>query len=306
MWIEIFRTGKHTDAAGNTREWTEDDLDKIVENYDPKSHEAPIVIGHPKDNAPAYGWVESLKREGNVLKAKLKQLIPEFVDMVKKGLFKKRSISLYPDLTLRHVGFLGAMPPAVKGLKDIAFQENDKLITIEFEDQNQNSGDKPMKQGNQQTQNTGQQSMQISETVQQQFNEFQQQLKQLQQQNEELIKRLENKDKEIKNLKDRVKTMQSNARNAELAQFVDGLIQDGRLLPKDREHVLAFMNALDAAGEYQFSDGNETVRTPYVDGFKQFLSGLPKQIYFTNLQASNDNKKHLSPVQKIAAELRNN
>ena len=133
-WIEVFKTGTHTDATGKVKNWTEEDLDEIVKKYDPAGHEAPIVIGHPKDNAPAFGWVEGLKREGKILLAKLKQVVPEFADMVKQGLFKKRSISLYPDSTLRHVGFLGAVPPAVKGLSDIAFKEDDGAIAYEFDE----------------------------------------------------------------------------------------------------------------------------------------------------------------------------
>jgi len=135
MWIPIFKVGTWTDSAGRTRTWTEEDLDRIVEQYDPAEHEAPVVIGHPKHNAPAWGWVEALKREGGVLYAKLKDLVPEFVEMVRKGLFKKRSIALYPDLRLRHIGFLGAMPPAVKGLPDVAFEEGDGAVEIEFADE---------------------------------------------------------------------------------------------------------------------------------------------------------------------------
>jgi hypothetical protein len=127
-WIQIFKTGKHVDSSGQEREWGKEDLDQIVSSYAPEKDKAPVVIGHPKDNAPAYGWVEALKREGNILFAKLKNLAPEFVDMVKKGLFKKRSISLYPNLSLRHVGFLGASPPAIKGLEDIRFQEGEQKV----------------------------------------------------------------------------------------------------------------------------------------------------------------------------------
>jgi hypothetical protein len=83
-----------------------------------------VVVGHPKDNAPAYGWVESLKRDGEVLWAKLKDIVPEFREWLDKKLYKKRSISLYPDGSLRHVGFLGAVPPAVKGLPDPAFRND--------------------------------------------------------------------------------------------------------------------------------------------------------------------------------------
>ena len=134
QWIEIFRVGEQSDSQGNTRKWTVSDLEKIVKNYDAKKHEVPLVVGHPKENAPAFGWVESLKTDGEFLFAKFRQLVPEFVEAVKKGLYKKRSISLYPDLTLRHIGFLGAVPPAVKGLADIKFNESNS-ITIEINTQ---------------------------------------------------------------------------------------------------------------------------------------------------------------------------
>ncbi len=132
-WFEIFKTGEHTDSAGKKKNWTEADLNYMVEKYDPEQHEAPIVIGHPQNNNPAFGWMEALKRKGRILYAKAKDLVPEFVEMVKKGLLKKRSIMVYPDGTLRHIGFLGAMPPAVKGLADIRFRESEQLTYSEIE-----------------------------------------------------------------------------------------------------------------------------------------------------------------------------
>ena len=135
-WIEVFRAGKQTDSAGAERTWTEGDLDAMVARYDPAKHEAPVVVGHPTQNAPAYGWVEGLKRDGAVLLARLKGVMPEFADLVQRGTYKKRSISLYPDLTLRHIGFLGGAAPAVKGLADIAFAERD-CVTFEFSEEDQ-------------------------------------------------------------------------------------------------------------------------------------------------------------------------
>jgi hypothetical protein len=138
MWIEVFKGGTHTDSAGNKREWTANDLKTIVSKYNDQSeedkHEAPVVIGHPETDSPAYGWVEQLKVEGEKILAKVKDLTPEFVEWVKKGLYKKRSISLYPNLLLKHVGFLGGVPPAVKGLADPAFNTDAEYITYEFAD----------------------------------------------------------------------------------------------------------------------------------------------------------------------------
>lgn len=118
QWIELFRAGNYGDKGT----YTVADIDRMVRGYDPAKHEAPVVMGHPEHDAPAYGWVESLKRVGDVLMGKLKQVPAQFEELVKQGRFKKRSISLYrgeDGPSLRHVGFLGALPPEVKGLADV-------------------------------------------------------------------------------------------------------------------------------------------------------------------------------------------
>ena len=124
-WFEVFKAGKHADSAGRVREWTLADLSQIAKNFGSGNggHQAPMVLGHPKDNSPAYGWIKGLKVEGDKLLALPVQVNEKFKEWVKQGLYKTRSISLYPDLTLRHVGFLGAFPPAVKGLADVQFGE---------------------------------------------------------------------------------------------------------------------------------------------------------------------------------------
>jgi len=138
-YVEIFKGGMQKAGDGS-----EHDGDALIENavasFNAKNHEPPAVIGHPTDNGPAWAWVESLKEEvvdgTKTLMARFKQVVPEFADMVEKGLFKKRSAAFYPDGRLRHVGFLGAAPPAVKGLTDIGFSDTDAagLVTFEFEE----------------------------------------------------------------------------------------------------------------------------------------------------------------------------
>ncbi len=121
-WIPIFRGGKQTDSAGREHDGTAL-IEKAVANFNAARHEPPVCIGHPADNAPAYGWVEGLKKQGDLLLARFKQVQPAFAAGVKDGLWKKRSAAFYPDGRLRHVAFLGAAPPAVKGLPDMAFSE---------------------------------------------------------------------------------------------------------------------------------------------------------------------------------------
>lgn len=144
--FEIFRTGKHTSSKGVTLTFGEGDLAAIVAGYDPAVHEAPIVVGHPKQDGPAYGWIKGLAVKGDRLVAFADQVSPEFSELVKGGSFKKVSAAFYaPDSAnnptpgkyhLRHVGFLGAEPPAVKGLKSVDFSDDGSVIVeceaIEF------------------------------------------------------------------------------------------------------------------------------------------------------------------------------
>lgn len=141
--IEIFKAGKRHDATGVEIEITTADLQQAVDAYNINFHESPAVIGHPKHNAPAYGWVKRLELDGDVLKAEFDQIDPEFAEMVEKGRFKKVSSSFYladspnnprpGNLYLRHVGFLGAMPPAVKGLRNPEFADNEQGV-VDFAD----------------------------------------------------------------------------------------------------------------------------------------------------------------------------
>lgn len=137
MWIEIFRTGTFADSTGKTQEFTIDELDRMVQIYNEKASSdesflAPLVKGHPETNSPAYGWVERLARRGNVLYAKLKSLSQEIIQEVREGKYRKVSVSLYPDLRLRHIGLLGGAAPAVKGLRPVQFEEFDETRNFEY------------------------------------------------------------------------------------------------------------------------------------------------------------------------------
>jgi hypothetical protein len=139
--INIFKAGTHTSAGGTTLDFSDDVLQASASAYDPAIHEAPMVIGHPADNGPAFGWISALSYAEGELHADPDQVNADFEDMVQAGSFKKVSASFYgPDSPanpvpgtyyLRHVGFLGAQPPSIKGLKAIAFTEGEEGV-VEF------------------------------------------------------------------------------------------------------------------------------------------------------------------------------
>lgn len=143
--IQIFRPGKHTTSAGQAIEFSASDVESIAASYDPAVGHAPIVVGHPKQDSPAYGWVRDLSVSDGHLVAELDQVNPDFSEAVKSGAYKHVSAAFYAPNSkanpkpgsyyLRHVGFLGAQPPAIKGLQPVEFAEGaaaDVEIEIEF------------------------------------------------------------------------------------------------------------------------------------------------------------------------------
>ncbi len=144
--FEIFRTGRHTSSQGVALSFSAADLKSMADGYDPALHQAPIVVGHPKTDDPAYGWVGSLTVSGDRLVATPSSLDTTFADLVKDGKFRARSAAFYPPEAannptpgkyyLRHVGFLGAAAPAVKGLKPVEF--GDDTTIVEFDDSTSN------------------------------------------------------------------------------------------------------------------------------------------------------------------------
>lgn len=141
--IEIFRPGTHTDDSGTPHTFTPADVANMAAAYDPAASEAPLCVGHPADNKPAYGWVNKLAvNPSGTLVMDTHQVAPAFADMVAQNAFKKRSASFYPPAHpsnpkpghwyLRHVAFLGAQPPAIKGLRD--FADGNASGTVNFSD----------------------------------------------------------------------------------------------------------------------------------------------------------------------------
>lgn len=139
--IQCFKAGSHVALSGAMLAFSAADLDATARAYDPALHEAPLVVGHPRTDGPAYGWVGALAHEANALEALPRQVNPEFAAMVNTGAFKKVSAAFWaPDAPgnpvpgvyyLRHIGFLGAAAPGVQGLRTPQFAGSDDGV-VEF------------------------------------------------------------------------------------------------------------------------------------------------------------------------------
>lgn len=262
--IEIFKAGKRPDAHGTVVEITPTDLQQAVEAYDVAYHEAPAVIGHPTMEAPAYAWVKGLQLDGDVLKAELDQVHPEFAEMVTDGRFKKVSASFYlansPDnpkqgsLYLRHVGFLGAMPPAVKGLRNPEFNESEQGI-VDFCEAIPN-------EPNQTEPTQGESEMSTEEKAE---------LDRLRAENQQL------KDENAKAKAEKAEA-ELNQAKTENADFAEGLVKAGKLAPIAKQQAVDLLNYASTTmqgGVVEFSEG-ENLHSK----LKAFLDAQPQVVNF--------------------------
>lgn len=288
-WIQVFSTGTHTDSNGNTRTWTKDDLDLIASTYDPKNHEAPHVIGHPKTNSPAYGWIDAVKREGNHLYVKTKSAVKEFVEMLKKGMFKKRSISINADGTLNHIGWLGAKAPAVKGLEDFQFSNEDKIVFYEFESQEDEDlvsepaveptadpepkapTPNPSKEGNEKS----------PEQYEQEISTLSKKITTL----ESSVENFAQSDERRKTAETELGKLRLRMRKTEFETYLNEKIVYGSVSPAMEKKISKLLEVLDSV---QFANGEEAQEFAFLDGepekpidiFKSLIDDLPKQIEF--------------------------
>ena len=143
--IEVFRTGTFKPMSGEAISYGADDLSGIASGYDRDGSPAPIVIGHPATDAPAYGWVSGFEYDADAdrLFADIDDLDPAFEEAVKAGRYKKVSMSFHtPDAPnnptpgkwyAKHIGFLGGAAPAVSGLKPVHFAASAEGEEVIFE-----------------------------------------------------------------------------------------------------------------------------------------------------------------------------
>ena len=283
-FYEVFKAGKYPQGK-----FTKKEIAEIAKNYDPKFCEAPITIDH-QQSGPAYGWVETVKAEGDKLKVAFKDIPEAFEKDVNDGKYKKVSVELYRNLEgkgayLKAVSFLGAAIPQVKGLEAIKFMEAESdVYEFESEDDSDNF------------------SQEDIEDLKKQISDLETQVANFKENNKKLetIKSLKEK---ISALTDEVASFKEKAQgkeeieqelnNIKLAikkkefdEFIEKQIEKGTLVPANKEVVLSILQELDNV--QKFGEDSQVI-----SDFKSFIESIPPQITYKET-ATKD--KHLSKV----------
>lgn len=122
--FQVFAAGQYEDKKEGTIDFTEKELDDIVEEFNSEGYQGPIVLGHYTDyknnRIPAFGWINGLKRIGTEIWTNGAEFADELVDAIKQGYYGNRSIGLAKKngaWVFTHLGILGSAPPEVRGMK---------------------------------------------------------------------------------------------------------------------------------------------------------------------------------------------
>ncbi len=312
--IQVMLPGTFTDVHGTPVTLTAEDLKASAAAYDTAKHEAPFVIGHPKVTDAAYGWAAAVHfSETNGLEVEAIQVDPDFAEMHNAGRYKKRSASFYrPDSSenpvpgvwyLRHIGFLGAQPPSVKGLRSVEFGEGgegvadlaewDVRVITEtnvrlwralrdwmIEQRGVEAADRTVPEWMiNSMQEIAQRDPEVYNNATAAFAEFQanQPAPEPSAREKELQAELDQIRQERETAAEQARIAEHNARQADQVSFAEGLIEAGRIKPKHKDAVVAALVELSAptsdAGVVEFGEGD--ARLPLLPALREFLTDLP-------------------------------
>lgn len=312
--IHVFCAGTHVTSAGEKIEFTQADLLASAAAYDPALHEAPLVIGHPKTDDPAYGWTKGLRVDGADLYVEPRQVNPEFAEMVRSGAFNKRSLKWYrPTDPLnpkpgvwypQHVGFLGAMPPAIKGLKPVELAQGDNLVEVEFGQWEDKTIARLLRRlrewfianHGQETADQVLNSYDVDALAEEAAREKEPEVfpapafaeasiteeeavvtpeekAALEAENAQLRQQVA--DAEVRDKAARVVAVKANA-----VQFCEGLIGEGKVLPAEKDTVVGLLVLAADAQPVEFGEGDGAATDAPLARLQGFLKAVPKRVEF--------------------------
>lgn len=257
------------------------DLEATARAYDPQKHEAPLVVGHPATDAPAYGWAERLTVDQGALEALPCQVDPQFAEMVNAGRFKRISSSFWlPDAPgnpvpgvyyLRHIGFLGAVPPAVKGLRTPQFSDDaEGVVTIEFS----TIPEPPMA-------DTTADFAAREAALAKEAAEIKEQKDALAQQAADFAEQ----DKALKARAAELAAAEAERARRVAIEFAETHVKAGRLLPRQKAGLTELLLSLPAA-PLEFADDGKTIKSSAREVLEHLIESLPVQVDFAERSAA--------------------
>jgi len=289
MIKEIFKAGTWTDSSGKTRKFTNNDLDEIIAGFDnsksltTEGRRVPLTPGHPSDDDPALGWVKRLWREGSKLMAEFVDIVPKAVEAIKAKSFREVSIALTGKI-LRHVGLLGAVPPAVPGMGGFEFSDGDYteykyqedededkkiegIFTRLFNKFNNKGGEMPTPLETQLTEANADLKTKLADMTSK-FEEAEEAKTTAETTATDATTAKDKAEGELKDNKEAGEKAEGETADKADMAWVDKQIEGKKMLPAGKESTVAIMKSLRGQPEQDFSVGDKKEKKTPLDVYK--------------------------------------
>jgi hypothetical protein len=286
--LEIFGAGSWKPGNGNVVTIAESDLDDIVANFDAlngtnivKPH---LKLGHTEAQKwfgqsvgiPTLGWIDRVWREGKKLFADISHVPDALLGMIRTGRYHNVSAEVFPPGVIEHAGrkfgsvlsavaILGTEMPAVKDLAGLA----SALYADQFTAKTEAAPIIFSHEVNQSMFTQDQVDSLIAAAVDKAVKEHK----------ESTTATFSDLDAQLKMATSRAEAAETKLAEqastfaaAEMNRLVDEAIRAGRLLPKQRDTVLAFGATM--KGTVNFGGAEK----PATDLFKEFLNSFGTQV----------------------------
>lgn len=255
--IEVFRPGVFTPMQGGSISYSAADLRAAADAYDKETAPAPVVVGHPSTDAPAYAWAESFEFDAMTqrLYADVGQINPSFAEAVRKGTYKKVSLSFHrPDSPAnpvpgawypKHIGFLGGAAPAVTGLRNVQFAAGDGSVSFEADF-------------------AGVPKPRVSVPAVAAFSERE--------------AAFAAREAEFAAREAEWKKRERELVSRDNADFAERMISEGRILPVHKGRIVSILDSAAESAAVSFAEGKEPV--PMLQALRDVLKEMPKVVSF--------------------------
>jgi hypothetical protein len=287
--VEIFRVGKW-----NGDEYTEKDLDDIVESFDKIGNQIKpyLKLGHnseqkllQKDGMPAAGWVTDVRRKGKQLIANFKNVPKKIKELLDRKAYGRISAEIYWNLkegskvhrrVLKAVSLLGADTPAIGSLDDFI-----NLYTENYEFEILKNYD-------------------ILEDTKMD----EKQVQELNNKVAELQKKLTTYEKENETLKCEIIEKEYAKRKIEVEAFLNSKVKEGKVLPSQVQTYMALALNNEEVKVYSYIEDNQE-RKIENDGFgliKSIIDCNPALVEFSEKTHTDQEEKKLYSNQEELSE----
>lgn len=306
LGVEIFAAGKWKPSNAKPVEITEQDLDEMVKSFDALGQESgfspALKLGHTETEkyfgdgkgAPRLGSVSRIWREGKKILADFANVPEALVDLMRNRRYNQVSVEVFPTYEyegktyrnlLSAVALLGAELPAVKGLKDLAsslFEAfDDEQLRVEYTQEIE------MKTFTEE-QHEAILATAVKNAGTEAEQKFSAEINELKETNAAQATEIGELREQKEALEAKAAEYAEDKRTAQINAVIEKGVSEGRILPRQKESMLAMANSMQ--GTVKFGDSEKEG----VDAFEAFVNTLPKVAKFEEKGSGEGEEKEFS------------